>query len=123
MKKLIISMKSSDDMFSKFESTASKIKKGKSPKSTHYEISFESKKDFNKFVRNMHVLMAIQNYKPHSIYQLAKLIDKDLSNVKKVVAFFESIGALVIKEEKVSGRTVKKPVVDYQKVEFDLLAA
>jgi len=123
MKKLIISMKTTDDLFSNFENMASKIKKGKSPKDSHYEISFENKKDFNKFVRNMYVLMAIQNHKPHSVYKLAKLIDKDLSNVKKVVAFFESIGALTIKEEKVSGRTVKKPVVDYQTVEFDLQAA
>lgn len=116
-------MKTTDDLFSNFENMASKIKKRKSPKDAHYEISFENKKDFNKFVRNMYVLMAIQNHKPHSVYKLAKLIDKDLSNVKKVVAFFESIGALTIKEEKVSGRTVKKPVVDYQTVEFDLQAA
>ncbi len=123
MKKLIISMKSTNDMFSDFKKMANNIKKGKASKSAHYEISFENKKDFNRFVRNLSLLMAILNHKPHSIYQLAKLADKDLSNTKKIVAFFEDIGAISIVEEKVGGRIVKKPVVDYDKVEFDLKAA
>jgi len=123
MKKLIVSMKSTEDIFSDFKKKASQIRQGKSPKTAHYEISFETKKDFNKFVKNMYILMAILNYKPHSIYQLAKIIDRDLSNIKKVVAFFEDVGAIKIKEEKVSGRTVKRPVVDYDKVEFNLKAA
>lgn len=122
MKKLIISMKSTEDMFSDFKKVAKNIKKG-TAKGTHYEISFESKKDFNKFVKNISILMIVLNFKPHSIYQVAKIADKDLSNVKKVIAFFEEIGALQIKEEKVSGRTVKKPVIDYDRVEFDLKAA
>ena len=61
--------------------------------------------------------------KPHSIYQLALIINKDLSNVKKIISFFEAIGAVKMEEKKVSGRTEKKPVVDYDKIEFDLKAA
>lgn len=116
-------MKSTNDMFSDFKKVANKIKKGKPSKGAHYEISFEDKKDFDRFVKNMYILIAILNHKPHSIYQLAKLANKDLSNIKKVVAFFEDVGAIRIKEEKVGGRLVKKPVVDYDRVEFDLKAA
>ena len=71
----------------------------------------------------MYLLMAILNFKPHSIYQLAKITEKDLANVKKVVAFFEDVGAVKIKEEKVNGRSVKKPIVEYDRVEFNLKAA
>lgn len=123
MKKLIVSMKSTDDMFSDFKKTARKIKSGKPPKAPHYEIYFESKKDFNKFIRNISVLMAILNSKPKSIYQLAKLTDTDVSNMKKIISFFEELGALRIKEQKVSRRVVKTPVVDYDKIEFNLKAA
>ena len=122
MKKLIVSMKSTEDMFTDFKSVARKIKQG-TAKGTQYEISFESQKDFNKFIKNISILVMILNFKPHSIYQLAKIADKDLSNIKKIVSFFEEIGALQIKEEKVSGRIVKKPVVDYDRVEFNLKAA
>ena len=123
MKKLIISMKSTDNMFDDFKNVAKKIKQGKAPKGTYYEISFESKKDFNHFVRNMPVLMAILNGKPHSIYQLAKLTNRDLANIKKIVAFFEELGAIKIEEQVISGRKVKRPIVDYDKIEFDLKAA
>ncbi len=123
MKKLIISMKSTEDMFADFKDMAKKINKGKAPKNPHYEISFEFKKDFNHFIRNMPVLIAILNGKPHSIYQLAKLTNRDLANIKKVVAFFEELGAIKIEEKVVSGRKVKKPIVDYDKIEFDLKAA
>lgn len=123
MKKLIISMKSTDGIFADFKREANKIKKGKSSKNAHYEISFEDKKDFDRFVKNMHILMAILNSRPHSIYQLAKIVNKDLSNVKKVIAFFEEVGAIKIKEEKIGKRAVKKPVVEYDRVEFDLKAA
>jgi len=76
-------MKSTDDMFSNFKKVANSIKKGKSAKAAHYEISFENKKDFNRFIKNISVLMMILNFKPHSIYQLAKIADRDLSNIKK----------------------------------------
>lgn len=122
MKKLVISMKSTDNIFKDFKQEAKKIKAGKSSKNTHYEMAFENQKDFNKFIKNISILMAILNSKPHSVYQLAKVADRDLSNIKKVVAFFEEIGAVKIKEEKVSGRIVKRPIVDYDRVEFNLNA-
>lgn len=123
MKKLIVSLKTTDEMFSDFKKVAQTIKSGKSPKTTHYEISFESKGDFNKFIRNISVLIAILNSKPKSIYQLAKMTGTDVSNMKKIISFFEEIGAVRIKEQRVSGRVVKTPVVDYKKIEFNLEAA
>lgn len=123
MKKLIISMKPTDEMFSDFINMSNKIKKNKTPKKSHYEISFESQVDFNRFIKNIGVLIAILNQKPHSIYQLAKLTNRDLANIKKVVNFFEEIGAISIKERTVSGRKVKTPIVEYDKIEFDLKAA
>lgn len=67
--------------------------------------------------------MAILNSKPKSIYQLAKLTNTDVSNMKEIISFFEEVGAVRIEEQKVSGRTVKTPVVDYKKIEFNLEAA
>lgn len=123
MKRLIVSMKTTDDLFEDFKSVATKIKKGKAPKSPHYEISFESEKDFNRFLKNIKILMAILHHQPESIYELAKVCDRDLANVKKVLKFFEEIGAVRIEKKTKSGRQVKKPVVDYSRIEFDLEAA
>ena len=116
-------MKSTDELFSSFDQTAKKIKKGQTLKQAHYEIVFEVKKDFERFLKNIGLLMAILNQRPHSIYQLAKLTNRDISNIKKVISFFEGIGAIRLEERTISGRKVKKPIVDYDRIEFDLKAA
>lgn len=99
------------------------IKARKFPKETHYEISFEDQKDFNKFLKNISLLSLILIHSPESIYELANLANKDISNLRRIISFFEKIGVIKIKESVISGRKVKKPFVEYQKVEFDLRAA
>lgn len=123
MKKLIVSMKTTDELFDEFKKTANSVKKGKPKKGTHYEIAFEDEKDFNRFLKNIKILMVILHHKPGSIYELAKICEQDLANIKKILRFFEEIGAVRIENKIKSGRSVKTPVVDYSKIEFDLDAA
>jgi len=47
----------------------------------------------------------------------------DVSNLNKLILFFEVIGAIKIKTSTVGGRTVKTPVVEYEQIEFDLKVA
>ena len=122
MKKLIISMKSNKQFFDDVERVLTRIDQGKRIKS-HYEVSFSSRKEFNKFVKHLHILMLILNDKPSSIYELAQIANINVSNLRRVISFFERVGAITIEENVVSGRKVKKPVVDYSKIEFDLKAA
>jgi len=122
MKKLIISLKSPADSLNDFKVALKAAKKSKA-KEPHFEIAFDNKKDFDKFVKNIGILMTIQSLKPKSVYELAKLLGKDQSNINKVILFFESYGVVKIKETKVNNRTVKTPIVDYKKIEFDLDAA
>lgn len=121
MKKLIVSLKSPSESLADFKNALKAARKGKVCE--HYEIAFDNKKDFAKFIKNIDLLMAIQYLKPASIYELAKLLGKDQSNINKTIAFFEAYGIIKVKESKKNNRTVKRPVVDYQKIEFDLEAA
>jgi len=73
-------------------------------------------------VRHLPILSAILNFKPKSVYELAKLSGMDVSNLNKIILFFEEVGAIQVKTVKVSGRTVKKPIVEYKTVEFKLAA-
>jgi predicted transcriptional regulator len=122
MKKLIVSIKSSSDTLSDFKKALKKARKGQL-KGDHFELAFDNKKDFDRFVKNLSILSAILTYKPKSIYELAKLVSMDVSNLNKLVDFFETIGAIKIKTSIVSGRTVKTPIVEYGHIEFDLKAA
>lgn len=122
MKKLIVSIKAPSQTLSEFKKALKDARKGKR-KHDHFEISFDNKKDFDRFTKNLGVLAAILTHKPKSIYELAKLIEMDVSNLNKLIAFFESIGVVTVKTSQVSGRAVKMPVVEYEQVEFDLKVA
>jgi len=121
MKHLIVSLKTSDEVFGDFKRAFRKAKKGKR-KGSHFEISFDNKRDFDRFVRNLYILKYILFFKPKSVYELAKIAKIDVSNLNKVILFFEEVGAITVKETVVSGRTVRVPVVEYDTVEFNLAA-
>ena len=122
MKKLIVSIKSSSESLSDFKKALKKARKGKL-KGEHFELSFDNKKDFDRFVKNLGILAAILNHRPKSVYELAKLVDMDVSNLNKLIDFFETVGAIKIKSKTVSGRAVKTPIVEYDQIEFDLKVA
>jgi predicted transcriptional regulator len=122
MRKLIVSLKSPSESLEDFKQALKSAKKGKL-KGNYFEIAFDNKKDFSKFIKNIDLLMTIQSLKPASVYELAKLLGKDQSNINKTIAFFESHGIIKVIESKKNNRSIKTPVVDYQKIEFDLEAA
>jgi len=119
MKKLIVSVKAASKTLDDFKKALKAARKGRL-RGDHYEISFENKKDFDRFVKNLGVLSAILNHRPRSVYELAKLVDMDVSNLNKLIIFFETVGAIKIKTSSLSGRAVKIPVVEYDQIEFDL---
>ncbi len=121
MKTLIISIKSASETVKDFERALTRARAGRIKK-THYEIGFDDRKDFEKFVRHLSVLSTILTLKPKSVYELAKLSQMDVSNMNKIVLFFEEMGALRLKNCTVNGRKVKQPIVDYDRIEFDLAA-
>jgi predicted transcriptional regulator len=120
MKRLIVSCKTADQVFDDFKKAARKVQRGRVHGEPEFEVSFDNKADFNRFVRNIPILSAIMVFKPRSVYELAKLTDTDVSNLNKVIQFFEDIGVIRIKTSEVSGRTVKQPHVEYQEVTFRL---
>lgn len=122
MKKLVVSCKTADQVFEDFKRAAKTAQKKAFKGQAEYEVSFDNKADFNKFVRNIPVLSAIIVFKPRSIYELAKLTGADVSNLNKVIQFFEEIGVVTIKTMKSAGRVLKQPHVEYDEVTFRLAA-
>ena len=122
IKRLVVSCKTADQVFEDFKSAAKKVQRGSFNGEAEHEVSFDNKADFNRFVRNIPVLSAIIVFKPRSIYELAKLIKADVSNLNKIIQFFEEIGVVKVKTSEVEGRTVKQPRVEYGEVTFRLSA-
>ena len=122
MKELVISIKSSSEGMSDLRKAFQNVVKRKA-KGSKYEISFDNRKSFEKFAKNIYVLSSIIKFKPGSIYELAKLSGIDASNLNKIVVFYEKMGALELKENTQNGRNVKKPTVPYDSIKIDLKAA
>jgi len=122
MKKLVVSCKTADQVFEDFKRAAKIVRRGAFKGESEFEVSFDNKADFNRFVRNIPVLSAIIVFKPRSVYELAKLTDADVSNLNKIIQFFEEIGVVTIKTMKCAGRTLKQPHVEYDEVTFRLAA-
>lgn len=121
MKHLIVSLKTADEMFNNFKHAFRAASRGKN-KSPHYEISFDNKKDFDRFMLSLPILKYVLHFKQKSICELAKITKMDVSNLNQVILFLEEIGALKVKTAVISGRTVKTPIVEYQTIEFNLAA-
>ena len=52
MKRLVVSLKTSNDVLRDFKAAYQRAKARKA-KEPHYEISFDNRKDFDRFVRNV----------------------------------------------------------------------
>jgi predicted transcriptional regulator len=122
MKKLIVSLKTSTEVLEDFTRAFRDVRQ-KKLKGAHREISFDNKRDFDRFLRNLGVLSQILSFKPKSVYELAKIARMDVSNLNKIILFFEEVGAIRIRESKISGRSVKTPIVEYDQIQFDLRVA
>jgi predicted transcriptional regulator len=67
------------------------------------------------------ILAAIRNLKPTSIYQLAKLVERDFANVKKDCETLEASGFMILKESGDSrGTKVPKLIFDYNVIEIHM---
>lgn len=120
MKTLVISVKPTSHILDQVTQRLKKMQNKKGKVTPHYEISFTEMKSFKKFVSNIDILTFIQLLKPKSIYDLASMMKKDVGNINKLINFFEQLGALELQETRIKGRVVKKPIIPYQKIEFDI---
>lgn len=121
MKQLVVSLKTSNEVLNDFKGALRKAR-GRSSTSSHYEISFDNKKEFDRFLKNIQILSNILVFKPKSVYELAKISGVDVSNLNKIILFFESIDAIKLRTSTISGRTVKTPIVEYDQINFKLAA-
>ncbi len=69
----------------------------------------------------MEILQVIITKKPQSIYELAKMVDRDFKNVHSDVQFLNKVGLIKLKETG-DKRNGLKPVAKYSGIELDLVA-
>ena len=121
MRTLTIALKTKDDLFNDAISTMKKAMK-REIKTRKHLITFTNPKDFDRFLKQLKILRVIKCLKPKSIYELAKIMNVDVSNLNKSIQFLEKFEIIKIKEEQRKGRTLKRPTFEYQDIKIEMAA-
>lgn len=115
-----ISIKSDEEIFNEVKEVWRKVEKGEKVKK-HEGISFESIEDMRKILteERLKILKTIKKYHPSSIYELAKLLKRDIKNTLDDVQFLAQAGLIELKKMK-DGREKTTPLVNYDKILLEI---
>lgn len=98
-----------------------KVEVGAIPKKKNKDIIyFSSFEEMNKVLTSsrVEILNAIKEHNPESIYELAKILEKDQSNITKDVNLLEKYGFLEIEKKKKGERITSKPNFEGDSIEM-----
>lgn len=115
-----ISIKSDEELFKEVKEVVEKIERGEKVKK-HEGISFESIESMRKILTDnrLKVLKTIKKEHPQSIYELAKILHRDIKNTFDDVQFLANAGLVELKKTK-DGREKTTPIVNYDKILMEI---
>ncbi len=115
-----ISIKSDAELFNEVSEVTKKLESGKKVKK-HEGISFESLDAMRKVLtgKRLEILKTIKREHPQSIYELAKLLNRDNKNTFNDVRILAEMGLIELKKTK-NGRERTTPEVTYDRILLDI---
>ena len=119
-----IGIKSVEDSLKEFKDYWKKTEKGEKVEKKE-ALYFESIKALRSVLttKRIELLKAIAKHKPKSIYELSKIVDRDLKNVHEDIRLLSDLGLLELKKSKTDKERLE-PVIEYDRImiEIDLNA-
>ena len=115
-----ISIKSDEELFNEVKEVCGKLERGEKVKK-HEGISFESLGAMRKVLteKRLRILKTIKKNHPQSIYELAKMLHRDIKNTFNDVQFLAQAGLIELKKTK-NGREKTTPMVNYDKILLEI---
>jgi predicted transcriptional regulator len=120
VKNIKMAIKSDRELFNEVKKVWKNLEKGeKVPK--HEGIYFEDLDTMRKIltVERLKILKTIKKNSPRSIYELAKLIERDVKNTFDDVQFLAQVGLIKLKKTK-NGRAKTTPQVNYDQIVLEI---
>ena len=68
----------------------------------------------------LRILQVIRTEKPSSIYDLAKLLDRDRAAVVRDLEYLQQLGLVEFEEERHGKRKSRRPIVPYDEIEVSI---
>ena len=120
VRKLSFGIKSMDEVMSDFALAAKALERGEHvvPKEWLY---FTDLRAFRRAItdQRLAVLRTIKAKDPESVYELAKIVNRDVKNVSADLAILEELGLVELKRTK-TPRGKVKPTVSYDSINLDI---
>ena len=115
-----ISIKSKEDLFNEVKGVWNRLEKGESMR-RHEGISFENTEAMRKILseERLRILKTIKKEHPKSIYELSKLLKRDIKNTFDDVQFLAEMGLIELKKTRV-GREKTTPKVNYDRILLEI---
>jgi len=119
-KTIILSVKSRKEVLREFGETFEKLQK-KEQVRPKYELSFGTIDDFREFLtkKRIELLKGIKREHPNSIYELGKIIKRDLKSVNTDLKILEKYGLISLEKTKDKRRKIA-PKVNYDKIKIEI---
>lgn len=115
-----IAIKSDKELFNEVKEVCGKLEKGEKVKK-HEGISFKSIEAMRKVLteKRLRILRTIKKDHPQSIYELAKMLHRDIKNTFDDIQFLAQAGLIELKKTK-NGREKTTPTVNYDKILLEI---
>ena len=115
-----VSIKTKEDLFNEVKEVWGRLEKGEQIKK-HEGISFENIEAMRKILseERLRILKTVKKEQPKSIYELAKLLKRDIKNTFDDVQFLSKIGLIELKKTR-EGREKTVPRVNYDRILLEI---
>ena len=121
VKNIKIAVRSMEDVFHEIKDVFEKADRGEKIRPSE-GIYFESMDALRKVLteERLRVLKIVKREHPSSIYELAKMLKRDVKNTYNDVQFLARTGLLELKKTASSNRTKTMPEVNYDKILLEI---
>jgi len=120
VKNIKVGIKSEKELFDEVKDVWGKLEKGEEVRK-HYAIYFQSLGAMRKVLteERLRIVKTIKKEHPSSIYELAKILGRDVKNTFDDVQFLAQAGLLELRKKK-EGREKTTPMVKYDKILLEI---
>jgi len=120
VKNIKLTIKERKNVLNEFTKTLAKARKGEMPV-PHEEVSFQNIDTLRKVIteKRMELLHVIKQHAPESIYELAKIVGRDLKSVNTDITVLVDLG-LVSLERLHEERKKTKPRVEFDRLNVEI---
>lgn len=122
IKNVIIGIKSIEEVLNNAKDVMERLERGEKVKKKRAGVYFENLDVMRKAITHerLKILKAIKGKHPASIYELAKLLNRNLKNVSDDVHYLADLGLIELEKGKINGREKTTPIVNYEKILLEI---